>query len=229
MPAHTPRPAGPPALPAPPASTALVAPVRRAALLATLAAIAGGLPACGTPLPAVTWLRLPAEGAEPITALPATPGEAVPVWQLMAPVALPGHLDRDALLVPQGAAGLQPLGGARWAEPLRDAVPRLLRADLSHALGQPVWAAPLPPGVKPTRQWRVEIGALDVTPDGRGVSLQARWSVADSGGASAPRVGDAAFVTAASGADGHALAAAHRQALQQLARRMALWVAAGPV
>jgi uncharacterized lipoprotein YmbA len=205
----------------------MASPTRRTALRATLAAVAGGLSACSTPLPAVTWVRLPAEAVEPITALPTPPGAAAPVWQLMAPVALPGHLDRDALLVPQGAAGLQPLGGARWAEPLRDAVPRLLRADLSRALGQPVWAAPLPPGVKPTRQWRVDFGALDVTPDGRGVALQARWSVADVSGASAPRLGEAAFVTPAGGADAPALAAAHRQALQQLARRMAGWLAAG--
>ena len=212
---------------------AMVAPARRAALLATLAAIgaaaAGGLSACGTPLPAVTWLRLPAEGAEPITPLVAAPGAALPVWQLMAPVVLPGHLDRDALLVPQGAAGLQPLGGARWAEPLRDAVPRLLRADLSRTLGTPVWTAPLPPGVTPTRQLRVDFGALDVTPDGRGVSLQARWSVADPSGATAPRVADAAFVIAAGGADAQSLATAHRQAVQQLARRIAVWLAAGAV
>lgn len=225
MPAQAPRSIGPTALPAPTARRALIAPLRRAALLAV---IAGGLSACGTPLPTVTWVRLPAEGAEPITALPAPAGAAAPVWQLMAPVALPGHLDRDALLVPQGAAGLQPLSGARWAEPLRDAVPRLLRADLSRALGQPVWAAPLPPGVTPTRQWRVEFGALDVTADGRGVALQARWSVTDPRGTNAPRVGEAAFVTAASGADAHALAAAHRQALQQLARRMAQWLAIDP-
>ncbi len=222
MPTHPPRPSSPPA------QAALVAPARRAALLATLAAMAGGLSACSTPLPPVTWLRLPADGPEPITALPASPGAATPVWQLVLPVALPGHLARDALLVPQGAAGLQPLGGARWAEPLRDAVPRLLRADLSRLLGQPVWTAPLPPGVKPTRQLRIDFGALDVTPDGRGVSLQARWSVADPSGASAPRLGEAAFVSAASGADAQALAAAHRQALQQLARRMAGWLAAPP-
>lgn len=73
----------------------------------------------------------------------------------------------------------------------------------------------------------IGFGALDVTPDGRGVSLQARWSVADPSGATAPRVADAAFVTAVGGADAQALATAHRQALQQLARRIAAWLAAG--
>lgn len=225
MPLHPPR---PPGLPAPHAQPLLASPPRRTALLATLVAVAGGLSACSTPLPAIEWVRLPAEGPEPIAAAAAPAGAAPSVWQLVAPVALPGHLDRDALLVPQGAAGLQPLGGARWAEPLRDAVPRLLRADLSRALGSTVWAAPLPPGVHPTRQLRVEFSALDVTPDGRGVSLQSRWSMADASGARAPRVGEAALVTAASGTDANALAAAHRLALQQLAQRIAAWVAAGP-
>ena len=223
MSAHRPWPPGLPVRPNP------VSPGRRAALLAALGC---GLSACGTPLPPVSWLRLPAEGADPIQPIEASaqrPGAAVAVWQLMAPVSLPGHLDRDALLVPQGAAGLQPLGGARWAEPLRDAVPRLLRSDLSRTLGTPVWTAPLPPGVSPTRQLRVDFGALDVTPDGRGVSLQARWSVADPSGATAPRVADAAFVIAAGGADAQSLATAHRQAVQQLARRIAVWLAAGAV
>lgn len=218
MPAYRHPPSGPLA------PAALRPPGRRTALLACLL---GGLSACGTRLPPVSWVRLPAQAAEPLDRVTLPPGAQGQVWQLMAPVTLPGHLDRDALLVPQGAAGLQPLDGARWAEPLRDAVPRLLRADLSQALGAPVWAVPLPPGVKPTRQLRVEFLALDVAPDGRGVALQARWSVADPGGAAVPRVADAAFVTPASGADAPALAAAHRQALQQLAARIAQAAVAG--
>jgi len=122
-------------------------PTRRHILTAALPAAALLLGACaGSSLPAVQWVRLPAEAPGPAAApAPAAPG----VWQLMAPVQLPGHLDRDALLVPQGAAGLQGLGGARWAEPLRDAVPRLLRQDLEREFGAPVWTAPLPPGVLP--------------------------------------------------------------------------------
>ncbi|GCL63303.1 PqiC family protein [Pseudaquabacterium pictum] len=191
-------------------------------------AVAVGLPAllvallaagCAGPLPPVQWLRLPAEpaGAAAAVARPA----AGPAWQLMAPVPLPGHLDRDALLVPQGQAGLQPLGGARWAEPLRDAVPRLLRQDLGRLLGAPPWTAPLPPGVRPARQLRLEISVLDVGADGRSVRLQARWSLADPSGTTAPQLGEAAFITNASGADADALAVAHRQALWQLAQRIA--------
>lgn len=192
-----------------------------AALLLAGALLAG----CATPLPPVTWVRLPAEapGAVPPAPRAAASGE---VWQLVLPVALPGHLDRDALLVPRGAAGLQPLAGVRWAEPLRDAAPRLLRNDLAIHLSTPLWTAPLPPGVAPTRQLRVELAAFDVAADGRGVALQARWSLADPRGAAAPRVFEAAFVTPAAGTDVESLAAAHRLALWQLAGRIAASTAA---
>ena len=182
------------------------------------AGLAALLAGCASPLPPITWLRLPAEAPGAEVSHPAPVSREV--WQLMAPVMLPGHLDRDALLVGSGGASLQPLGGVRWAEPLRDVVPRLLRADLTRAWGAPVWTAPLPPGVRPTRQLRVEFSALDVTADGRGVQLQARWSLADALGATPPQVGEASFVTPASGADADALASAHRRALQQLAQRI---------
>ncbi len=217
------------------ASPVLTGPL--ACLLACLLMVAG----CASPLPPVLWLRLPAQAPGMAGQVGAAPRLAAnsPGWQLTAPVLLPGHLDRDALLVPRGSAGLQPLGGARWAEPLRDAVPRLLRQDLAQALGAPLWAAPLPPGVRPARQLRLEILALDVAADRRSVLVQARWSLADPAGASPPQLGEASFSTPANGvhvdpenvdaaaADGgtsavaNALAIAHRRALWQLAQRIA--------
>lgn len=194
----------------------LTLPMPRRRLLLALPMV---LAACASPLPPVTWVRLPmlAPGA---AAAPNRLPAASP-WQLMAPVQLPGHLDRDALLLPSGAAGLQPLAGVRWAEPLRDAVPRLLRHDLGLALGAPLWAAPLPPGVLPRWLLRIELGAFDVAPGGRAVLLQARWSLADAAGSSPPRLGEAAFSTAADADSADALALAHRSALWQLAQRIA--------
>lgn len=206
----------------PPRSASSMSAVRLA-LAASLAAMSAALLlACASPLPALTWVRLPADapGAEPPTA-----AATREVWQLMTPVALPGYLDRDALLVGAGTASLQPLGGARWAEPLRDAVPRLLQRDLTRVLGVPLWMAPLPPGVLPTRQLRVALDALDVLPDGSGVRLQARWTVADPQGAAAPQVAMADFVTPAAASSADALAAAHRLAIWQLAQRIAAGVA----
>jgi uncharacterized lipoprotein YmbA len=209
-----------------PASCATPNGVRRAPAWAALL-LAAWLAGCANPLPALQWVRLPAEPAQPVQpAQPVAPlamaaARAATVWQLMAPVGLPGHLDREPLLLPQGRAGLQPLGGARWAEPLREAVPRLLRLDLARALATEVWAAPLPPGLRPTHQLRIDLLAFDITADGRGVALQARWSLADATGSTPPRLGDASFVTTATGSDADSLAAAHRQALATLAVRVA--------
>ena len=195
------------------------------------------------PVPPTTWLRLPAEmpvssaaaasSAAMLAAMPA----ATEVWQLMQPVLLPGHLERDSLFVPQSAAGawVRPLAGARWIEPLRDAVPRLLREDLVRLMGpaggRVLWTAPVPPGLVPTRQLRVEIAAFEIGADGKALALHARWSIADARGAQAPTVHEARFETPAAGtgtgtSDIEAWALAHRQAIATLAARIAATLSA---
>jgi uncharacterized lipoprotein YmbA len=194
--------------------TSFKTPWRGLAPLATLLLLA----ACAGPaLPPAQWWRLPAEASPPVAAA-AAPSAQAAVWQLVGGVPLPGHLERDALLVPGPAGALQPSGAARWAEPLRDAVPRLLRHDLARALGAPVWTAPLPPGVAPTRQLRVELLALDVAPGARGVTLQARYSLTGPG--LVPRAGELAFSQRVDGGDTAALVQAHRDALATLAQRL---------
>lgn len=201
------------------------------AVLATLATVAAlaALAACtAAPVPPTVWLKLPAEAAVPAAAATAAPSPAAAamareVWQLMQPLPLPAHLERDSLFIPSGPAGtgLRPLAGVRWAEPLRDAVPRLLREDLVRATGAPLWQAPLPPGLAVTRQLRIELAAFEITGDARALLTHARWSVADARGALPPRVHEARFDTAASGPAGEAWALAHRQAIATLAARIA--------
>ena len=201
------------------------------------------LAACtGAPVPATIWLRLPAQPpgqpAAQATTSAAMPAAAAPtsatapavaaapeVWQLMQPLPMPANLDRETLFVPQGAANslVRPLAGARWVEPLRDAVPRLLREDLVQRLGgQPLWVAPLPPGVVPTRQLRVEIVAFEIDADGKTLLTRARWSLADARGGRAPSVHEATLGTpAGSATDAEAWAVAHRLAIAALAARIA--------
>ena len=107
-------------------------------LAALLAAALLGACASNAPAPLLYQLR-----AEPPVAV--VPVSSTQVLQLLLPVALPEVLERDALVVAQGQAGVLALPGHRWAEPLRDAVPRLLRQDLALLLGEArVWAAPPP-------------------------------------------------------------------------------------
>ena len=141
-------------------------------------------------------------------------------------VQLPAYLDQDTLLMPTGQAGLQQLIGHRWAEPLRDAVPRLLQQDLARLLGpDKVWGRPTPAGVQPTLQLQVELQRLDADPGGASVGLQARWTLSDPAGKLPARVQEVALSAPATATTPDALVAAHRRVLWLLAQRIAASVA----
>lgn len=200
-----------------------------------------GLPAalwlagCATPLPPLQRHRLPADPAEAADAMdtaeaaeaaarvPAPADAAGPeVWQLL-PLRLPAYLERDRLLRAAGADGLHWLEDQRWAEPLREAVPRLLRLDLARLRGMgSVWQAPLPPGVVAQRQLQLELLALEPAADGRTLRLQAQWWLVDPAGRRAPVAqGVQLHTPVAAAADARALVAAHRRLLWRLARAIA--------
>ena len=187
---------------------------------ARCAALCAGLAACGSPAPAPRLYQLRSAPPVPVVALP-----SIQVLQLMAPVRLPELLENPSLLLPQGQAGVQALGSHRWAEPLRDAVPRLLHQDLAALLGQArVWAAPVPAGVVISRQLRVEVLLLQATAERSAVQLQARCTLSDPTGATPPRVTVVQASAPSGSAEPDALVAAHRQVLWQLAEQVAAWV-----
>jgi uncharacterized protein len=175
---------------------------------------------CATPSPPAQLYRLPSAVS---AVAPAASGWSGPPWQLVLPVGVPDYLDRDAIVVPQGQAGLRPLPGQRWAEPLAEAVPRVLRADLGARLGEgALWAGPLPPGVVAAGQLRVELTAFEATPDRSAVRLSARWSLAGA----ALRSGRSEISVPAAAADVDALVAAHREALWRLSAELAAAISA---
>lgn len=196
--------------------------VRGLADVLAVLAVLGLIAACGSPAPAARLVQLRA--ASP--GLPASAGTvadslATTAWQLVLPLRLPDYLDRDAILVPQGQAGLVPISGYRWAEPLREAVPRLVRADLATLLGESrVWSSPLPPGVTVQRQLRVEMLAFESNQQRSAVLLNARWSIVDPSGKTPPRADSAQISVAVAAADVDSLVAAHRLALWQMAQRI---------
>lgn len=184
------------------------------------AALLTGLLAACSSSPPLQYFQLradPPAGA----AAPTTPSASTGRWQI-GPVQLPEYLDRDTLLLPTGQAGLRALNGQRWAEPLRDAVPRVLRMDLARLRGaDQVWAIPTPAGVSIARQLRVEIQQLDATEDGSAVVLQARWWLLDPAGAVPAEVHDSRLSAPARSAAPDDLVAAHRAVLWLLARDIA--------
>jgi uncharacterized protein len=166
----------------------------------TLVALIG----CASSSAPVQLYQLRAEAPAPAAS---TSMSNIAIWQLASPVRVPDYLDRDAFLVPQGQAGLQALAGQRWAEPLRESVPRLLRADLGQLLGDnKVWTSPLPPGLVVNKL------------------LRARWSISNADGATHadnPQVQTTTLTVPSSSSDVDALVAAHRLALWRLAERIA--------
>lgn len=203
------------ALPAPaPQALAVRTPALHAAALLAAALLAG----CAGSSPPVQLVVL--RIAPPASVVQTAPSPWV--WQLATPVHVPDYLDRDAVLVPQGQAGLQALPGYRWAEPLRESLPRLLRQDLATLLGEArVWAAPVPPGVQITRQLRVELLAFEANSQRSAVTLRARWTITDPSAAAAPIVDTALLTVPSAGTDVDDLVAAHRLAMWRLAERIA--------
>lgn len=174
----------------------------------------------GTAAPPTQWYELRAEPPEP-RPVP-KPGDGA-VWEVSGQVRLPGALDRDTLVVSTGAASLVPLAGHRWAEPLRDSVPRRLVSDLALLRGERlVWRAPSPAGVNVTRQLRVEVDSLMADSARQLLRLQARWSLTDvQGGTTPPVLGQADIDVPLANASPDALAAGHRMAVWRLAQRIA--------
>lgn len=200
----------------------------RGGLAGVLVALA--LAGCAGTSPPVQLYRLPLQPPVPLQAVAAPVTPAVP-FVLLSPVTLPDYLDRDALVAPIGAAGLQVLVGQRWAEPLRESVPRLLRLDLATLLGDAaVQGGPLPAGTGPGRALKVELLALEPAADRSAVTLVARWEwrarageVGAAGRAEGglPGTGTARLMAPVRGAGMDAVVLAHRAALAQLATEIA--------
>ena len=134
-------------------------------------------------------------------------------------VRLPDYLDRDAILRPNGQAGMNALKDQQWAEPLRDAVPRLLLQDLARLRGaNEVWRLPLPAGVNIARELQVDIEQFETNSDGTAVTLAARWVLIDPSGKTTAQVFHSRIRVTSAEPTPDALVNAHRVALWEFAQ-----------
>ena len=178
-----------------------------------------GLAACGS-TPPLRWHRLPLDAAGVPPGAPAIGVDER--WELVREVVLPEYLQRDTMFVDAGGGRLQALSQDRWAEPLQDAVPRVLLHDLTTLRGaEQVWAAPAPQDVKAQQRLHVQLLALEAEPARSRLLLQARctWQPLQGGGAS--RVQTLTVQVPLGDASAATLVQAHRAALQALAARIA--------
>lgn len=135
--------------------------------LLCLAALAG----CASTPPSEFYL-LTAAGEEA-----SGPGTASGLCVHVEPVSLPEYLNRPQLVTRDDAGGLRLVEFHRWAEPLEEAVPRVLARNLAAELRTPCVFAPRESARTPA-DYRVflNLRRLDGQP-GREVALQALWTV----------------------------------------------------
>jgi len=165
-----------------------------------------------------------------LTGSPALPADAKPgqdsrAWVLSPQIALPELLDRDEILIAEGSAGLRPWPEARWAEPLREALPRVLAEDLWR-LRQPypVALGAAPDNGQESLRLIVQVDEWLARGGGAGLklTLRARWRWAPlhaPANTALPAAGNAELtVDCPHQAD--ALADAHRRSVMLLAARI---------
>ena len=166
---------------------------------------------CGS-TPKTQFYTLGAGLAAPAT-VPAQAGYRVAV----GPVTVPDVVDRPQLVVRLAPNRVELLEQHRWAEPLKNEIPRVIAADLTRLLGAEVSTESR--DLNAEYHVRIEIGSFESLP-GEGVALDALWSVRPRA-AGAARSGRTALRVAADGPGYEALAAAHASALARLSRDIA--------
>jgi len=93
----------------------------------------------------------------------------------LGPVTIPEAVDRPQLVVRQGAVRLVALEQERWAEPLREAVPRVLAESMSsHLPSISVTNLATPALTRPDMRVVVDVTRFEAIP-GQRVIIEAHW------------------------------------------------------
>jgi uncharacterized protein len=164
------------------------------------------LGACASPLKERFYTL---DAADPPAAAAGAPSVAV------SSVTVPELVDRPQIVVRMGPNQVGIGEQARWAEPLRSAIARVVAANLATALGGRV--APQRAGDADYRI-AIDVQRFESSP-GDGVLIDAAWSVVPKNGER--RVGRSLAREKVRGADYEALAAAHSAALAAISREIA--------
>ncbi len=168
---------------------------------------------CGQSRPTQFYLLTPAAAAAEREAAVGAPRRLVG----LAPVVLPGYLDRAQIVTRTGSHGLRVSEFHRWAEPLAGAVGRTLVENLARLRPQErfvllPWNAAAPPA---NRIW-LEVLRFERGP-GEQVHLAARWMISGSEGKEVVPLTTTEVQVPSEGPEYDATAAAMSRALGELA------------
>jgi uncharacterized protein len=178
--------------------------------LLTAAALLG----CGTSPQAKFYTLNPAGG-------PATANTAAPIVVAIGAISLPDLVDRPQIVTTAGANQVTMNEFARWAEPLRDAIPRIVADNLTQMLnGASVYVYPQSAGVKADYKLLINVQQFD-SALGNAATLVVLWNV-QSVKSGETKSGRAIIREATGGDKGYdALVAAHSRALTAVSRDIA--------
>lgn len=159
----------------------------------------------------------PREGVYPATMLTVAVGA----------VTVPELVDRPQIVVRAGANQVNINEFARWAEPLKSQIPRVVAADLAQALNSTrVSAYPLTGDPAAAFRVRIDVQRFEATL-GDAVTVDALWSVSPPG-KSSPLTGRTTVHEPCSSGDYDALVAAYSRALAALSRDIAAGISSAP-
>ena len=184
------------------------------ALVVACLALAG---CAGTPSPKTSFYSLSVE-APPSLSERAT-GAAAATRVSVTRVGIPGIVDRPQIVLRTATNSVEIFDFHRWAEPLQEAIPRVVAGNLARQLG-PGYAvsANILPGLPPDVRVAVDVQKFEAAMD-TGVAVEALWSVRP--GAGEARVGRTLVEEPAAEAGHAGIAAAYSRALVAVARDIA--------
>jgi len=146
----------------------------------------------------------------------------------IGPVILPEYLDRPQLVTRVTENRLEASDIHRWAEPLKEGVPRMLRENLSRILAPTrILVHPWQHGEGPSLRLRLEIQRFEAGPD-EAMHLMAIWTIVDGNGRVAVAQQRSEIRIALEIQDYEARAAAASEALTRLGREIAATLAEAP-
>jgi uncharacterized lipoprotein YmbA len=197
--------------------------LRQPATWLALAALAGCVGGTTSPRTHYYTLSVEARAAR----AESTPAAAGPVNLSVSRVAIPGVVDRPQLVARVAANNVEILDFHRWAEPLQEAIPRVVAGNLARELGSRyLVAAGIVPGVAPQLRVALDVQRFEAVM-GTGVTVEALWSVRPA--AETARAGRSMIEEPVTEAGHAGIAAAYSRALARVARDIAGAVTAPPL
>jgi len=154
----------------------------------------------------------------------AAPGVAAPSSSVrvgLGPVTLPEYVRRPQIVSRVKGTRIVLSGTERWAEPLDQALVRVLALDLERSMGTGrVVNYPWYESDRPAQQIEIAFSRCERDETGK-IVLAARWCVRDLEGGAAPIEKDSRIVRETTGTGGASTALALSQALAELSREIA--------